>query len=202
MSTVYTIGHSNHDQGTFLELLRSHAITAVADVRSRPYSGYNPQFDREILQRVLLKHGIKYVFLGVELGARSSDSYCYEGGVVQFERLAQTPEFGRGLERITLGAEQYRVAMMCAEKEPLECHRTILVARELRRLRIEVAHIHADGRLEQHEEALSRLARMLRVREEEQHLFRSPEDLRDDLYKLQEARIAYETDSQVELPAA
>lgn len=92
--------------------------------------------------------------------------------------------------------------MMCAEKEPLECHRTILVARELRRRGVEVAHIHADGRLERHEDALSRLARMLGVREEEQHLFRSAQELRDDLYRMQETRIAYEMTADVELPAA
>ena len=200
MKTVYTIGHSNHDQRTFVGLLRAHAITAVADVRSKPYSGYNPQFDREILQRALLRDEIRYVFLGSELGARSSDPACYERGVVQFERLAQTSEFARGLDRVASGAQQYHVALMCAEKEPLECHRTILVARELRRRGLEVAHIHADGRLERHEDALSRLARMLGVREEEQHLFRSAQELTDDLYRMQETRIAYEVD--VQLPAA
>lgn len=202
MNTVYSIGHSNHDQRTFLDLLRVHAITAIADVRSKPYSGYNPQFDREILQRALLRDGVRYVFLGAELGARSSDAACYERGVVQFDRLAQTSEFARGLDRIASGTRQYRVAMMCAEKEPLECHRTILVARALRRRGVEVAHIHADGRLERHEDALSRLARMLGVREEEQHLFRSAQELRDDLYRMQETRIAYEMTADVELPAA
>ena len=200
MNTVYSVGHSNHDQLTFLGLLRSHAITAVADVRSKPYSGYNPQFDREILQRALLKDGVRYVFLGAELGARSSDPACYERGVVQFERLARTGEFLRGLDRIVSGTQQYRVALMCAEKEPLECHRTILVARELRRRGLEVAHIHADGGLERHEDALSRLACMLGVREQEQHLFRSAQELTDDLYRMQEKRIAYEID--VALPAA
>ncbi len=183
-----------------MALLRAHAVTAIADVRSQPYSGYNPQFDREILQRALSRDGIRYAFLGTELGARSSNPACYEQGVVQFERLAQTREFERGLDRISSGAQQYRVALMCAEKEPLECHRTILVARELRRRGVEVAHIHADGRLEQHEDALSRLARILGVRVQEQHLFRSAQELTDDLYRMQEKRIAYEVD--VALPAA
>ena len=202
MRTVYTIGHSNHDQRTFVSLLRTHAITAVADVRSTPYSGYNPQYDREILQKSLLRDGVRYAFLGAELGARSSDPTCYERGVVQFERLARTQAFESGLDRIVSGAQQYSVALMCAEKEPLECHRTILVARELRRRGVEVAHIHADGSLEQHEDALSRLARMLGVREREQHLFCSAEEVVDDLYRMQEKRIAYETDTLTALPAA
>ena len=202
MKTVYSVGHSNHDQGTFLGLLRAHQITAVADVRSTPYSGFNPQFDREILQCALLRDGIRYVFLGAELGARSSDPACYERGVVQFERLARTEVFGRGLDRIVTGAQQYRVAIMCAEKEPLECHRTILVARELGRRGLEVAHIHANGGLERHEDALSRLAKMLGMRDQEQHLFRSAQQLTDDLYQMQEKRIAYETHADVALPAA
>jgi uncharacterized protein (DUF488 family) len=200
-SIVYTVGHSNHASEEFLALLKMHGITAVADVRSRPYSRYNPQFDRETLRETLKAEGVQYVFLGGELGARSSDPACYERGVVQFERLAQAEEFKAGLRRVLEGAAQYRLALMCAEKEPLECHRTILVARQLAALGAMVVHIHGDGHLEIHGEALSRLAKMLRVREDELHLFRSAEDLVDDLYRMQEAKIAYEAEGAEE-PAA
>jgi uncharacterized protein (DUF488 family) len=200
-SVVYTVGHSNHASEEFLALLKVHGITAIADVRSRPYSRYNPQFDRETLKVALATEGIQYVFLGGELGARSSDPACYERGVVQFERLARAEEFKAGLRRVLEGAAQYRIALMCAEKEPLECHRTILVARQLAALGATVIHIHADGQLETHGEALSRLAKMLRVREDEMHLFRSAEDLVEDLYRMQEARIAYEAEGAEE-PAA
>src|SRR5579859_1320782 len=129
--TLYTVGHSNRTLEELLAALKAHGITAIADVRSQPYSKMHPQFDREALAASLKAEGIAYVFLGKELGARTPDSSCYEDGKVQFDRLARTASFQEGLERVREGMEQYRVALLCAEREPLACHRTILVSREL-----------------------------------------------------------------------
>ncbi len=189
--TVFTIGHSTHPQANFIELLQRHGITALCDVRSKPYSRTNPQFNREELKRSLRECGIRYVFLGKELGARSDDPACYEHGKVQYDRLASTDLFRHGIERVQEGMKGYRLALMCAEKEPLECHRTILVARHLAALGINVEHIHADGRLESHTAALSRLARMHNLLEDD--MFRSREELLADAYHRQEERIAYDT---------
>lgn len=189
--TIFTIGHSTHSRERFLGLLKQHAITAVCDVRSAPYSRVNPQFNREDLKAMLLASSIAYVFLGKELGARSEDPACYDDGRVQYERLARAELFRQGLERVQDGMKKYRIALMCAEKEPLECHRTILVARHVVELGINVQHIHADGRLESHGDALDRLAKMLNLRGDEHHMFRSAEDLLADAYRLQEERIAY-----------
>ena len=124
--TVFTIGHSTHPQERFIGLLLKHGITAVCDVRSKPYSRMNPQFNREDLEEALLAQGIAYRFLGKELGARSDDPDCYVGGKVQYDRLAGTELFKQGLKRVIRGLkEDFRIALMCAEKEPLECHRTI-----------------------------------------------------------------------------
>src|SRR5215471_13851987 len=128
---VYTIGHSTHSLPRFLELLGQHAITAVCDVRSQPYSRLHPQFNRGQLRDALRAAGSRYVFLGKELGARSTDKSCYCNGQVQYGRLAATDEFKHGLERVTKGSRAYRVALMCAERDPLHCHRAILVARQL-----------------------------------------------------------------------
>src|ERR1700674_3398382 len=147
---IFTIGHSTHPQKRFIALLLQHGITALCDVRSKPYSRVNPQFNREELKESLRERCIKYVFLGKELGARSEDPMCYENGKVQYDRLAHTDLFRRGLERVQNGMKDYRLALMCAEKEPLECHRTILIARHLADLGFDVQHIHADGRLESH----------------------------------------------------
>lgn len=187
---VFTIGHSTHQQARFVALLKGHDITAVCDVRSAPYSRINPQFNREELKRVLRESGIAYVFLGKELGARSDDPSCYDQGRVQYGRLARTGLFQRGLERIQEGMRKYRIALMCAEKEPLDCHRTILVARYLVPLHIDVQHIHADGTLEGHGDALGRLVEAFGLREGD--MFRSQEDQIADAYLLQEQRIAYE----------
>jgi uncharacterized protein (DUF488 family) len=196
---VFTIGHSTHPQDRFISLLQQQGITALCDVRSKPYSRVNPQFNREELKECLRARGIKYVFLGRELGARSEDPACYEGGKVQYERLAKTELFRLGLERLQNGMKEYRLALMCAEREPLACHRAILVARHLVALGVVVQHIHADATLEDHADALRRLAKMLNLREDEHDFFRSREDLFAEAYRLQEERIAY--DSSDALPA-
>ena len=191
LDTVFTIGHSTHPLERFIALLFQHGITAICDVRSKPYSRVNPQFNREALEKALLAKGIEYRFLGKELGARSDDPNCYHGGKVHYGRLAETEPFKHGLKRVLRGLkDNFRIALMCAEKEPLDCHRTILVARHLARLGVLVAHIHGDGRLESHDAALSRLARMLNLPEED--MFRSREELLADAYNRQEERIAYE----------
>jgi uncharacterized protein (DUF488 family) len=187
--TVFTIGHSNHAPESFLGLLRLHGITAVADVRSQPHSRHNPQYNRETLQRYLKDNGVSYVFLGRELGARSDDVSCYDRGKVNYERLAQTPLFQAGLERVIVGRESHQIALMCAEKEPLACHRTLLVARALVQRGVEVSHIHADGSLETHDDALSRLLTLVRLPEAD--LFHSREEQVQRAYALQADAVAY-----------
>ena len=187
--TVFTIGHSTHTLGRFIALLHLHDITAVGDVRSRPYSRTNPQFNREDVKKELKNVGIAYVFLGRELGARSEDPSCYEQGRVQYHRLALTEQFRCGLDRVQEGMKRFRLVLMCAEKEPLECHRTVLIARHITALSISVQHIHADGKLESHADAIERLMRELSLPESD--MFRSHEDVLTDAYKIQESRIAY-----------
>ena len=186
---VFTIGHSTHPIERFINLLKLHGITALCDVRSRPYSRINPQFNREELTEALREAGVTYVFLGRELGARSEDASCYSNGKVQLDLLARTDLFQKGLERVRVGMERYRLALMCADKDPIECHRTILIARHLASPEISVEHILEEGNLERHGEALSRLLRQLHL--PEQDLFRTREDMIHEAYKLQSERIAY-----------
>jgi uncharacterized protein (DUF488 family) len=114
----------------------------------------NPQFNRETLKQALASAGVKYAFIGKELGARSEDRNCYRDGRVQFGLLAQTDLFKQGIERLKSGAQSYRIALMCAEKEPLNCHRTILIARQLDADGVLVKHILDDGRFEDHSDVL------------------------------------------------
>jgi uncharacterized protein (DUF488 family) len=188
-SVVYTIGHSTHSLETFVSLLKQHGVTALADVRSLPFSQFAPQFNEDTLARDLQARGIKYVFLGRELGARSDDRSCYEKGRVQYRRLARTELFKQGLERVMRGGEEHCVALMCAEKEPLDCHRTLLVARALDERGVEVAHILADGRLESHRDAMERLLDLTGL--PHQDLFRSREDLIAEALARQEEKVAY-----------
>ncbi len=187
---IYTIGHSKHKIERFVALLRQHAIDVVADVRSTPYSRFNPQFNREKLQAALADCGIRYVFLGDELGARTKDTACYdEAGRVSYAKLAATPSFRHGLDRLLAGMREHRIAIMCAEREPLECHRTILVARELEKVGAPITHILQDGSLEPHQEAMKRLATELQLVGTD--LFRTPAELIEEAYETQGARIAY-----------
>ena len=188
--SVLTVGHSNHPWDVFVGLLQRHAVTVLVDVRSVPYSRFNPQFNRNRLERELPRCGVHYVFLGRELGARSDDPVCYdETGRVQYDRLARKPAFRRGLDRIMQEAARNRVALMCAEKEPLSCHRTILVAPALERRGVEIEHILADGTLEPHAHALHRLIDSLKLPPTD--LFRSRRTLIAEALVRRAARIGY-----------
>ena len=154
---VLTVGHSTHTLEGFIALLRQHDVTAIADVRSAPYSRFNPQFNREALARALDAEGIHYVYLGNELGGRSGDPRCYENGRIRYERVRKTKSFRRGLDRVVDGTARHRIVLMCVEKEPLDCHRTLLVSLALAEKGIKVAHVHADGHLEPQDRAMDRL---------------------------------------------
>jgi uncharacterized protein (DUF488 family) len=154
--TLFTVGHSNHELPAFLALLAQHGITAVADVRSQPTS-WLPHFDRAQLTAALREAAIDYVFLGQELGARRSERDCYEDGRANYERIARLPAFQQGLARLRTGIKKHRICLLCAEKEPLDCHRTILVCRHMREQRMKIQHILADGTLEDHADTERRL---------------------------------------------
>jgi uncharacterized protein (DUF488 family) len=186
---VLTIGHSTHSLETFIDLLRQHNITVVADVRSSPYSRFNPQFNKDGIKKDLKRHGIKYVFLGLELGGRSDDPTCYENGRIQYARLAQTEIFKKGIERVIQDSNDYRIALMCAEKEPLDCHRTLLVSSALVERGIVVKHILANGKLESHQAAMERLLDVVGLPHED--LFHSHDQLVKEALTLREEQMAY-----------
>jgi type I restriction enzyme S subunit len=154
---IYSIGHSNLSINQFIALLKKHKIDVLADVRSAPFSRLHPQFNRAALEKSLKAANIKYVFLGQELGARPNDPTVYLDETVQYSFLAGRPYFRDGIERLMKGRKDYKIAMMCAEKEPLNCHRTILVARYLKKLKVPVQHILSDGSLEDNQKTEERL---------------------------------------------
>jgi uncharacterized protein (DUF488 family) len=145
---LYTIGHSNHDQEHFCALLLQHEIDVLADVRSQPYSRYTPQFNAEELKTALASHGIRYVYLGDQLGGRPRDPEHYdEEGRALYHRMARSESFLQGIERLNGGTQKYRVAIMCSEEDPAVCHRFLLVSRVMADRGTEVQHIRGDGSL-------------------------------------------------------
>ncbi|MFP4172885.1 MAG: DUF488 family protein [Candidatus Hydrogenedentota bacterium] len=187
---LYTIGHSNHAIEVFIGLLERHGVTALADVRSRPHSRFK-QFRKKELERALAEAGIAYVFLGRELGGKRDEPECYVDGVKDYARIARLPIFQEGLKRLTELAREHTVALMCAEREPLDCHRTVLICRELRAGPYRVRHILADGGIEEHEETERRL---LSVTGAEEDLFAqqlSREDRIAHAYALRARQLAF-----------
>jgi uncharacterized protein (DUF488 family) len=192
---LFTVGHSNHSFEHFVDLLKSNEVKAIADVRSSPYSKYTPQFNRDSLERVLKENGIYYVFLGRELGARRDEPECYAGNKVVYSKVAKTNVFQEGLFRLREGALRMRVAVMCAEKDPLTCHRTVLVARYGRDFFSEIHHILDDGSIETGHDADCRLLAEYKLDKED---FFSPLEERMKIaYEKRAEKIAYEETEEV-----
>jgi uncharacterized protein (DUF488 family) len=143
--TVFTIGHSTHSYERFLFLLRTAGITAVADVRTTPFSRHLPHFNEATLRSELKLDGISYVFLGKELGGRPSGRSFYCDGVADYEKMAKTEAFSNGINRVIEGAKRFRVALMCSEHDPLDCHRCLLVGRALSGEGVKLVHILGDS---------------------------------------------------------
>ena len=188
---VFTVGHSNHSWEEFVKLLLRQRIDEVADVRSSPYSRYATHFNHGELQQALEDIGVGYAFLGGELGGRPADRSCYDSdGQVQYKRMAETDAFDDGIRQVIYRADDCRIVLLCTEKEPLECHRTLLVARALAEREVVVKHILADGSLESYDAAIERLMSLLKL-PPNGDMFRSRDDTIDEAFAIQAAKVAY-----------
>lgn len=203
---LFSIGHSNYKIEVFISLLQKHEVNAIADVRSHPYSRFLPHFNRAELKEALYKEGIGYVFLGRELGARPSDQECYVNGKAVYERIAATDAFHEGIQRVLKGLKKYKLSLMCAEKDPLTCHRAVLVCQHLRHFDFKINHILKNGDLESHSNLEERmLARhgfaeffepyeeqaQLSLFDQQNNSFLIKEECLEKAYNLQGDEIAY-----------
>jgi uncharacterized protein (DUF488 family) len=155
---LFSIGHSNHTLETFLDLLDQHKIEVLVDVRSQPFSKYTPHFNQFELKTGITRHGLKYLYLGKELGGRppeGADFYDEEGHAL-YSRMAEWPVFLEGLVRLEKGMEKFRVAIMCSEEDPTHCHRHLLISRVLVKRGATIEHIRGDGSLQAEEELAGR----------------------------------------------
>ncbi len=157
--TLYTVGHSTHPIEEFVALLQKHGVTCLADVRSQPYSRWNPHFNREQLARALALAGIVYQFLGDTLGGRPDQADLYDPGSERpnYSRQRETPLYRQGLSALEALAHAQPTAMMCSEGDPDECHRTLLIVPSLLDANYDVQHILPDGNLRPAEEAVEQL---------------------------------------------
>jgi uncharacterized protein (DUF488 family) len=156
---VFTVGHSTHDIKYFVELLKKHDITSLIDVRSSPYSKIAPQFNKDILRLALKEKNIIYVHFEKEFAARhTSPSLLDKDGRVDFDKVRKTDEFKQGVQRIHKALEcGFRVALMCSEADPFDCHRFSMISYQLVKEDLQVHHIMRDGKLVDNDELEERL---------------------------------------------
>lgn len=189
---MYSIGHSTHDWERFYELLKAYRIEAIADVRSAPYSRHFPHFSKDELRSRLRSEGVAYVFLGKELGGRPSKPGLFDGAVADYEKMARESEFKSGLERLIDGSHRYRIAMMCAEHDPLDCHRCLLVSRALREKGIETNHILSNGDIISQPEIEEKL--LDKTGRQSDDLFMARDEQLSLAYKNRAKRVAFSLD--------
>lgn len=199
--TLYTIGHSTQTIEDFLSLLKMHGINCIVDVRSVPYSQFASQFNEDNIKHALKNEGIAYIRMSKEFGARRDDPNLYgSDGKVDFEKTAKSNDFLSGVSRIMTGLEKgYNIAFMCTEKDPMDCHRCILVGKEFDDIDgIKVEHILINGSLISQENIGQELLDMYFPNRDQLSLFDSGNDesgLEEDYlkkaYRKREEEIAY-----------
>lgn len=186
---IYTIGHSSHSLSTFIRLLSTAEITGVADVRSSPFSGRSPQYNRREFEAALKQRGIEYRFFGKALGGRPKDPRLYVRGTADYEAMARTDTFKQGVDRVLTGSNKHRLALMCSELDPIECHRCLLVGRALSILGAPVLHILPDASIQSQ---LDIEERLLDLNKEVNHDFFMPrQEKLEAAYRDQGMRVAY-----------
>jgi uncharacterized protein (DUF488 family) len=147
---LFSIGHSNLPAERFLAMLQAAGVNAIADVRSTPYSRFCPWFSQKPLAATLAAAGIGYSAMGDTLGGRPRDDAVYRDGVADYEAMVTAPEYVTALENLVEAAKRSRLCLLCAEREPLDCHRCLLVARSLSKRGVAVGHILHDSAIEAH----------------------------------------------------
>lgn len=191
MPSIYTIGYATKNITEFLSQLKRHNITAVADVRSVPFSKIFIDYHQHNIQLHLAEAGIRYAYLGEELGPRSKDDDHYDKRQINFSKLSKSQLFAKGLQRLSKSYDKgFKVALMCAEKDPANCHRSLLIAYHMQSVESQwdVNHINHDGEIEKQEELETRLVRLHGIK---QDMFTDATQQKREAYERQCAEVNY-----------
>lgn len=158
-NTLYSIGHGTRNAEDFLSLLKKFHIDYLIDVRSKPYSRFNPQYNQSTLKKFLEKNNVQYVFMGNELGGWPRDKSCYNKlGMPDYEIIKEKDFFKAGIERLKTAYEKnIQVAIMCSERKPIECHRTMLIGTFLEDQGISLLHIDEKGELKNQDRVMNEI---------------------------------------------
>lgn len=159
-SSIYSIGHGNKKLDDFINELKSFGISYLIDVRSKPFSKWNPQFNQTSLEIDLKKYGITYVFLGDKLGGLPEDNTCYVNGKIEYDLIKEKDFFKEGMERLIKANEKnIKVTVMCSETNPEECHRSKLIGQELIKRNISMQHIISENKVKSQETVMNELTK-------------------------------------------
>lgn len=199
MQKLYTIGHSVHTVERFVDLLNKYDINCLIDVRSTPYSRFTPQYNISEIKKILQNDQKQYIFMGEEFGARRPDLTLYDSsGVLDFNKVIKSSLFQSGVKRVKTGLDKgFNIAFMCTEKDPIDCHRSILVGRAFDDEKFDVSNIHEDGSAETQEELIERLLNHYFPNRNQANIFgflegaKKKEDLVREAYILRNKDIAY-----------
>ncbi len=185
---IYTIGYGNRSIGDFVKLLQHYEIKFLVDIRSQPYSRFNPDYSKDALERQISSHLLRYIFMGDTLGGRPNDGSCYVDNKVDYNRVREKPFFQRGIAYLhTAWEKQLRIALMCSEAKPQECHRTKLIGNILTEQNIDVAHIDETGAIK----TQAQINHMIQKLSDEQPSFFSDESLASMSKKVGQSRKKY-----------
>ncbi|WP_417803278.1 DUF488 family protein [Thalassospira lucentensis] len=187
---MFTVGHSTTTYDELSRKLQHVSANVIVDVRSLPYSKHTPQFNQDNLKAQLKSDGIQYVFLGKELGGRPEDRSYFIDGVANYELMAKNSKFLAGIERVLHGLSQnYTIALMCAEHNPLDCHRCLLVGRELVNRGVRLSHILGNGCVSTHADIEKELLKISGLDKED--FFTSYDDRLQLAYKDRGQKVAF-----------
>jgi uncharacterized protein (DUF488 family) len=184
--TIYTIGHSNHAPEYFIDLLKKHNVECVVDVRSTPYSKYVPWTIKKNIEKLLNKNNVNYKYLGDKLGGSViNESTAMQNGLPDYEKIVKTNMFLDGIENLLKISQNQNISIMCSEKDPINCHRFVLIARNLQKKKnVIVKHIYADGLIKSNNEVENILLKKYKSQTAQQDLFENRINIYDKVYRL------------------
>ena len=196
MNTLYTIGYTSYRIEEFVKTLQLFSIKALVDVRSLPYSSRYPEYNKENLKVLLQKNNIFYLYFGDGFGARPDCEDCYINNEAMYSLIARTSKFKEYKKRIINGLEKYNIVLLCAETDPLRCHRNILICRNIKNDFSNISHILKNNIIEKNTESEKRLLKEYSL--EQNDLFSSFEDRLESAYDMRSKEIQYKRNNASE----
>lgn len=174
ISAIYTTGYAGHSAPSLVQLLQTTGITVLADVRSNPFSGRQPEMDKPALMQALRCAGMRYVFMGEQLGGRPRNPKLYRAGRIDPQALLAHEGYRAGVARLIAGAASHSICLLCAERDPISCHRGLYIAESLQEAGMQVLHLIPGKPAEDHQATRTRMAELAHM--EHADLFASEKD--------------------------